>query len=209
MNSARTACCWVAAAAVATLVSSCTTPTGLVRRVDVPLEATVQSTLENVTGGEAAQGLVQIKPIWNFALDEDAYLSYQVDTAYPALVTLFWETGGFVHDRRVMKVTGGPASMRLDMFFNLVKAHPDVPRVQSGQALLKFTTSIEGEGNTLVMSTTGLVTKGIGEGLPDLVEVDVRGQSVFSAQDPVPLMRLRMNDQLLRLYLKVDPLPAS
>lgn len=177
--------------------------------MDVPLEATVQSSLENVSGGEAARGLVQIKPVWNFALDEDAYLSYQVDTAYPAMVTVFWEMGGFVHDRRVMKVTGGPVSMRLDMFFNLVKAHPDVPKVQSGQALIKFTTSIEDEGNSLVMASTGLVTKGIGVGLPDLVDVDVRSQSVFSIQDPVPLARLRVNDQLLRLFLKVDPLPAS
>jgi hypothetical protein len=162
-----------------------------------------------VKGGDAAEDLIQVEPLWSFALDEDAYFSYRIDTAFPAQFRLFWENDGMVHpwDQRVMTVQGGPASMRLDLFFNLVKERPEVKKVSSGKSLLKFTTNLRNEGRSLLMSSTNEVDKGVvGDGLPDMISMEIQDNSVFGIEDPLLISRVYFNGRMYRLFLKVDPI---
>lgn len=197
-----------AAMVAALMLTACSTPQ-IVRRMDVPTQATVQSSLVNVKGAESGQNLVQVEPLWSFALDEDAYFSYRIDTAFPAEFRLFWENDGTVHpyDQRVMTVQGGPASMRLDLFYNLVKERPEVKKVASGKSLLKFTTNLRNEGRSLLMSSTNEVGSGlVGDGLPDMVSMEIQENSVFGIEDPLLLSRVYVNGTLYRLFLKIAPI---
>ena len=97
--------------------------------------------------------------------------------------------------------------MRLDLFYNLVKERPEVKKVASGKSLLKFTTNLRNEGRSLLMSSTNEVGSGlVGDGLPDMVSMEIQENSVFGIEDPLLLSRVYVNGTLYRLFLKVTPI---